>query len=176
MNTQELMKEIQQYSIDELELIYDTQKDLYSSDELEVIYQQIQAVRRKEEEAKKAWIEQNLPKEIVCPKCEGPNPFENNECAFCGCVFDKAKYYDPDFYNPYEEGGAPNNDVKGESHTFQCVISFLIPLVGFILGAILLGKDKEEDKSLGKTCIILGIVSVVVGTLLVFLLNISMFV
>lgn len=170
MNTQEFLKEIEQYSIDELELIYDTQKDLYSAEELDAINQRIQEIRKKEQDAINAWIEQNLPKEINCPKCEGPNPFENKVCSFCGYVFDKSKYYDPEFYNSNEDNDEYDDSAKGENHTFQCIISFLIPLVGFILGAILLGKDNEDDKGLGKTCIILGIVSMVIDTLLISVL------
>ncbi len=50
-----------------------------------------------------------------------------------------------------------------ESNIFGYVISFLIPLVGYILGAILLSKDNTFDKSVGKNCIILGIISSIIG-------------
>ena len=50
------------------------------------------------------------------------------------------------------------------------MISFLIPLVGFILGAILLSKDNEEEKQVGKSCIILGIVAVVISTIIIVLI------
>ena len=63
-----------------------------------------------------------------------------------------------------ETAAAEETDRK--SYTFQYVIGFLIPLVGFILGAILLSKDDEEEKSAGKTVIILGIISIVIGTII----------
>ena len=59
---------------------------------------------------------------------------------------------------------------SSNSYTFQYVISFLIPLVGFILGAILLSKENEEEKAVGKSCIILGIIAVVISTIIIVLI------
>ncbi len=56
---------------------------------------------------------------------------------------------------------APSEGEK--SYTFHYVISVAIPLVGFIMGGILLTKDDEEDRSAGKVCIVAGIISVVIG-------------
>ena len=62
-----------------------------------------------------------------------------------------------------------------ENNVFRYVISFLIPLVGYILGAILLSKDNAADKSVGKNCIILGIVSAIIGGVITAIFVSSMF-
>ena len=62
-----------------------------------------------------------------------------------------------------------------ESNVFRYVISFLIPLVGYIMGAILLSKDNETDKTIGKKCIIIGIVSAIVGGVVTAIFLTSMF-
>ncbi|NDO18825.1 hypothetical protein FMM68_04045 [Lachnospiraceae bacterium MD329] len=48
---------------------------------------------------------------------------------------------------------------------FQYAISFLIPLVGFILGAIMLSKNDERERSGGKSCIVLSITSIILCTI-----------
>ena len=50
------------------------------------------------------------------------------------------------------------------------IFSFLVPLVGFILGAILLSKDEEEKKTVGKSCIMLAILSILIYALIIGLL------
>ncbi len=56
-------------------------------------------------------------------------------------------------------------DEETRSYTFQYIISFFIPLVGYILGAILLSKDDSDEKSVGKVCIILGIISTIISVI-----------
>jgi hypothetical protein len=41
------------------------------------------------------------------------------------------------------------------------VVSFLVPLAGIIIGVIYMGKEDEESKALGKTCLIIAIVAFV---------------
>ena len=67
------------------------------------------------------------------------------------------------------------SESEGGSNAFRYVISFLIPLIGYILGAILLSKDSAEEKDVGKNCIILGIVSAVIGIVVWFLYAGSLF-
>ena len=158
------LKEITSYSDDDLKLIFETQKDLYSQEEMALIEQEIE---RRQQEKQKQIIAQ-LPKEIICPKCDGPNPFENDTCQFCGYKFDKRKYY-PEGWNRSDSDDNDYDGTEEESssgYTFHYVISFLIPLIGFIIGAIFLGKDTEEYRSVGKGCILLGILSCVVATVI----------
>ena len=171
MNTK-FLKEIEKYSYDDLKLIFDTQKDLYSPDEMSAIEARILEI---EKTGKKNTENKKFPKKIICPKCDQPNPFENDICAFCECKLNKSKYFRDDYiYDPsdeisYKEG----NDKESKdtpSHAFQYIFSFLIPLIGFILGAILLSKDDENDRSVGKICIILGIISTIVDSVIAFII------
>lgn len=151
---------------DDLRLILNTQQDLYSPDELKLIEEQLENRINQDKKDEEEFIKKHLPDEIPCPKCDGVNPFENEKCCYCGHTFDKSKYYNINYYRQEESETAAEEETDKHSYTFQYVISFLIPLVGFILGAILLSKDDEEEKSAGKTVIILGIVSIVIGTLI----------
>ena len=166
MNKETFLKELQQYSADDLRLILNTQQDLYSPDELKLIEEQLENRINQDKKDEEEFIKKHLPDEIPCPKCDGVNPFENEKCCYCGHTFDKSKYYNINYYRQEESETAAEEETDKHSYTFQYVISFLIPLVGFILGAILLSKDDEEENSAGKTVIILGIVSIVIGTLI----------
>ena len=110
----------------------------------------------KEEQEK---IKEMLPEEIKCPKCEGPNPFANDRCDFCGADLEKEKYYTLEYYE--------NGEGEAESgNGGRYVASFLIPLIGFILGAILLSKDDDREKAAGQNCIAFGVLGVIFGWIL----------
>lgn len=162
----DFLDEIKEYSADDLRLILNTQQELYTENELKLISEQIKKREELDREAEQEFIKQHLPDELTCPKCDGVNPFNNEVCCYCGFRFDKRKYYDIHYYNQEEHENELQQEDDGKSYVFQYIISFLIPLVGFILGAILLSKDDEEEKSVGKTLIIIGILSVVIGTLI----------
>lgn len=172
MNKSKFLEEIKSYSSNDLRLIESTQQNLYTEEEMTIIREMIVTKEHEEKAEEEEFIKAHLPKEIICPKCDGVNPFENDNCCFCGYTFDKNKYYDRDYYANTEDNTTikEKEKEKGNSYTFQYVISFLIPLVGFILGAILLSKDNEEEKSVGKSCIILGIVAVIINTIIIVLI------
>lgn len=158
MPNESLRRELEDYSSKELEYIFDTQKNLFSEEEMNCIAGLIEE-RRGEERAR---VAQFLPEEIECPKCGAPNEFERDVCKYCGFGFNKKPYYEMAEF--LAEGGDPDDlstdeDQKGESYLFQYVISFIIPLVGYIVGSIMLTKEDEEQRSVGKTCIIIAIVS-----------------
>ena len=52
-------------------------------------------------------------------------------------------------------------------YTSQYIFSFLIPLIGFILGAILLSKEDKSEREKGTNCILLGLLSLVVSGVIV---------
>ena len=191
-----LIAELEGYTLDELEYIYETQQDLYSAEELRGMPELISS-RRAAYEAEKGRIEELLedflPNELPCHKCGGNNAFANTRCKFCNVELDKSKCYararlellDGLKDGAYADVGLSDEAVSryieeedillvetkqdssdcqasGGGYTFHYVISVLIPLVGFIMGALFLTKDDDEDRSAGKTCIIAGIVSAVV--------------
>ena len=139
MNKQEFQKEIALYNDDDLALIIETQKDLYTPEEMELLAQE----QKKRIQAKQDLIIANLPTEIICPKCDGKNAFENDICQFCGCKLDKSRYYQEGWNNSEIDNSDLNESEEGTSYTFHYIISILIPLIGFIVGAIFLGKDTD---------------------------------
>ena len=46
------------------------------------------------------------------------------------------------------------------------IISFMVPLAGFIIGAIYLSKEEEHERHIGRTCLIIALLT----TFIVFLL------
>ena len=58
--------------------------------------------------------------------------------------------------------------IKHPSYWQYSIISFLIPFVGFILGAIYLSKDNKLDKKLGEHLIVIGIFSLIVSFIVYF--------
>lgn len=50
---------------------------------------------------------------------------------------------------------------------FQYVISYFIPLIAFILGAIMLTNENIDKRKIGKNCIIMGIVSMIINTIII---------
>ena len=96
MNKVEFQKEVESYSDEDLEIIINTQRDLYDTDEM--LFMEEEMLRRKEK--KKEQIIAKLPKEIKCPKCDGPNPFQNTICDFCGYNLEDEK--EKAFEQPYE--------------------------------------------------------------------------
>lgn len=203
MAFEDLDRELEGYSLEELQEIHDTQQDLYSVEEIEHMASLIAARRDAldiELKRLEAMVEERLPEEIECQKCGGPNEFTNVKCKFCGATLDKSEYYDDaraalygeirdvshaddglrdealsrffaeeEAFDDDEEGARQHTAVPSEgerSYTFHYVISVVVPLVGFIMGGILLTKEDEGDRSAGKVCIVAGIISSVVVYLL----------
>ena len=121
MDTRSFLEEISDYSLDDLKLIFETQKDLYSSEEMELIRCRIQKLEEREAKQKQAFIMKNLPKEILCPKCDGINSFKNDHCCYCDYVFDKKKYYSIEYYL---NDNAEETLIKGSNFTLSVVVSF----------------------------------------------------
>ena len=169
--------EIKDYSVEDLHLIITTQQDLYTEDEMaqlkelldkkadEVIQEQLrqkalEEEKRKELERKRA----TLP--LACPKCDGPNKRTEEICIFCGAKLDKNLLYEKDL----PENSSSSQSSK--SFAFNYIISFLIPLVGFIMGGIMI-SDKDEDRSsAGKICVVIAIISIVLSLIFSAISNI----
>lgn len=174
MDKEKLLEELKSYSIDDLELIVSTQQDLYSPEEMAVINELISKKRKETEKKQEEYIKSHLPQNITCPKCDGINPFSNEHCSFCGYKLDKRMYYNVDYYKNTDSADNfdnsfnfdEENNEDNNSHAFEYVMSFLVPLVGFILGSILLSKDDPEKKSTGKACIVTALISNVLTVIL----------
>lgn len=120
--------------------------------------------RRKCEELER--MKAFFPKGIECEKCGTPNEFERSTCKYCENELDKSAYYEKAEF--LAQGGDPDDLEEEESeelksYAFQYIASFLIPIVGYIMGAILLTKDEEDQRSAEKACLIIAIISMVVS-------------
>lgn len=62
---------------------------------------------------------------------------------------------------PASSGG----EMPPEPKALYYVLSFVVSIVGIVLGIIYLKKDGEENKKFGKICLILGIVPSAIGCL-----------
>ncbi len=62
--------------------------------------------------------------------------------------------YPPQYYGP-RYGGCLK--------FFLYLVSFSVPIAGIIIGIIFISRGDPESRSLGRTCLILGIISVVIA-------------
>ena len=134
-----LRDEIEHYSIDELELISETQENLYSEEEMKEIRALLQEKINKEKARRETFIKERLPDIINCSKCDGPNEFANEVCKYCGSRLEKKAYYYAASiaYDGIDSTEEPSNETEKKSpFLFHYIISFLVPLVGFIIGGI----------------------------------------
>ena len=47
------------------------------------------------------------------------------------------------------------------------ILSFFIPLAGFIVGAIYASKDEEHYKHIGKNCLIFSVMNIILGFIII---------
>ena len=104
-------------------------------------------------------IENNSPSEKIsyCPNCDSEIKGNKLNCPYCGELLlkgDEGKYHN-----------VGNSGSSYSEYMLQYILSLLVPLVGFIVGAMYLAK--EETKSVGGTCIVLGIISMAVSMLFI---------
>ena len=53
--------------------------------------------------------------------------------------------------------------IDGTTALLLYILSFFIPLAGFIVGAIYASKDEEHYKHVGKNCLIFSVMNIVLG-------------
>lgn len=185
-------KECNGYSIDDLELIIETQKELYTDEEMKCLINVLECKKQDIETEKN----KSIPTEMKCPKCDVILPIETQKCPYCEFEFGNKNYkyaiikdnintdnigdcdscndeisdYGNKDYN-YNDETSESNEKENNFVTY--ILSFIVPIVGFILGAILMSKDNENDKLKGITCVIIGIISIIVSSIIaVICLNI----
>ena len=64
-------------------------------------------------------------------------------------------------YSPIEK------QIDGTTVILLYILSFLIPLAGFVVGAIYASKDEEHYKHVGKNCLIFSVLNIVFGSIMV---------
>lgn len=152
-NQKEFEKELKTYSLDDLKLIYETQKDLYTEEEMELIKKRIDFLENPPRKKKRT---------SICPKCDGPNPYTNDVCDFCGAVLDKNSDFDSDSINEEED------DDSSSGNWMRYLISFLFPFIGIIMGVVLLCKNDSEENGVGLGCILCVVLSSIICSFIYF--------
>ncbi|MDP6442090.1 MAG: hypothetical protein QF482_05785 [Candidatus Poseidoniia archaeon] len=75
---------------------------------------------------------------------------------------------------PYEkaelEYSTIEKQIDGTTVILHYILSFFIPLAGFIVGAIYASKDEEHYKHVGKNCLIFSVMNIVLGFIMIALL------
>ena len=72
---------------------------------------------------------------------------------------------------PYEkaelEYSTIEKQIDGTTVILLYILSFFIPLAGFIVGAIYASKDEEHYKHVGKNCLIFSVINIVLGFIMI---------
>lgn len=96
-----------------------------------------------------------------CVSCGRSIPWEANVCPYCG-----HNYMAPPIqYTAWEE------PISSGMKILFYVLSLLFPIVGIIIGVVLiLSKNSPENKHIGKMCIILALIPVLLTVVMALLL------
>jgi len=87
-----------------------------------------------------------------CVSCGRPISWDVNVCPYCG------KDYR---VQPMAQQEQPQ--VSSGMKILLYIVSLLVPLVGFIIGAIYYSKGNKEYKDMGAICIVLGVFSFIIA-------------
>ena len=100
---------------------------------------------------------EDLEQYRYCNYCGNKVIGNKNNCPYCGEIMfkgDKSKSYH------YVSSSSP----KVKTYIINYFLSLLIPIVGFIMGAIFLTHD--DERGVGTVCIVLSIISMFITMLL----------
>ena len=96
-----------------------------------------------------------------CPNCGTQNPDDAKFCESCGTALVDSVQRQP-------VSGSPQNvTATGKASTGLSILSFLIPLVGIILGITYMNDADPAKKAAGKTYLYLGIGGMILGCIIV---------
>lgn len=88
-----------------------------------------------------------------CVACGRELAWDANVCPYCG----------RDYRFPHPQMMRKEEPVSTGMKILLYLVSFFIPLAGFVVGAIYYTKEGEEYKRIGKFCIILAILSILLS-------------
>lgn len=88
-----------------------------------------------------------------CPDCGSIFNGNKDTCDYCGSTLIS-----------YDENYQYSSANKQNSSTWMYVCTFIIPLIGIILGCIKISNDKRDDS--GKSLIILGVILIILYPIL----------
>ena len=84
---------------------------------------------------------------VTCPDCGKSYSDTAPACINCG-------------YNT-RTLETPKHNVGNLDAFLLCCLSFLIPLAGFIIGAIYVSKNEADYKDVGQGCLLLSLINVI---------------
>lgn len=96
---------------------------------------------------------------IRCPECHNDVSDQAPTCPHCGCPIKKETYYSTMEKNTIRQ---VNSELKGK-HMFGIVCGFFIVLIGVLCFVAILFKDVQQNPVLKNGCIVMGILSIVLG-------------
>lgn len=103
---------------------------------------------------------------IECPKCFGPNAITNDYCTFCKAKLDKSRKVKERIEDEYDDD---DEEISvSRKSAFESIFSFLIPIVGFIYGSIMMAKEDDNSISIGRRCTVLATISMVISSIIIF--------
>lgn len=88
-----------------------------------------------------------------CVSCGRAISWDANVCPYCGHDFRAAPSY------------APRESISDGMKILLYILSFLIPIIGIIVGIIYYTKPEQELKDFGKMCIILAVVGILLSAM-----------
>lgn len=86
-----------------------------------------------------------------CVSCGRSIGFDINVCPYCG----------HDYRMPIAQPVA-REEISTGMRILLYVVSFLIPIAGFIIGIVFYTRPDPQSKHVGKICIIIGVVSIII--------------
>lgn len=100
---------------------------------------------------------------VICSKCNSKLEVNTRNCPYCGEFLAKGSKAVNHYY-------VDSTKQKETNNFFLYIASLIIPLVGFVAGAVLLANDEDYKKESGKVCIIIGIISTLLGGIIIMLM------
>ena len=92
-------------------------------------------------------------------------------CVILGCVTAGVIFFVTKPYEKVEtESSTIEKQIDNTTIILLYILSFFIPLAGFIVGAIYASKEEEHYKHVGKNCLIFSVMNIVIGFIMVALL------
>ena len=104
--------------------------------------------------------ELQIIQKTTCPECGVKIKEGTRNCKHCGAFIAKTQ-------TSYTTNKQSSYTTSNHDGCFTYMISFIIPLVGIIVGAIYLTNDDSTKKHIGKVCILLGLLSNILGVLII---------
>ena len=91
---------------------------------------------------------------MTCPDCGKSYSDTAAACPNCG--------YNTGTAAVVKIGSSPKDNIGNLDAFLLYVLSFLIPLAGFIIGAIYVSKNEADYKDVGQGCLLLALINIIV--------------